>query len=73
MGGLTVIEFALALSLTAQITWFDVADIACWRRLLADLRCGQRQPVELLSPTFLGPGVRQELAGVGNDPNEPHP
>lgn len=68
-----MIEVALALSITAQITWFDIADITCWRRLLADLSCGRRQPIELLSPTFLGPGVRQELAGVGDDPNEPPP
>lgn len=46
--------------LAAEVS-FDLADIACWRRLLSGKSCGEREPVEMIGPTFPGPGVRQEL------------
>lgn len=44
---------------------FDIADIACWRRLLSGLDCGTRAPTEMTGPLF--PGVRSDLADITED------
>ncbi len=41
---------------------FDIADVACWRRLLSGLDCGTRAPIEMTGPLF--PGVRSDLADI---------
>ena len=58
-----VSEFSV---LSAQVE-FNVADVACWRRLLAGKEC-PIPPVEMSGP--LGVTVRQELAGISEDPNQ---
>ncbi len=44
---------------------FDIADVACWRRLLSGLDCGTRAPTEMTGPLF--PGVRSDLADIEED------
>lgn len=48
-------------SVLAALVEFDVADVACWRRLLAGKPC-PIPPVEMSGP--LGVTVREELAGL---------
>ena len=44
---------------------FDIADVACWRRLLSWMTCGARAPAEMTGPLF--PGVRSDLANTTGD------
>ncbi len=44
---------------------FDIADVACRRRLLSGLDCGTRAPTEMTGPLF--PGVRSDLADITED------
>ncbi len=48
----------------AEVT-FDIADVACWRRLLSRLDCGTRAPTEMVGTFF--PGIRSDLAGITDD------
>ncbi len=57
------------LSAPAAEVGFDIADVACWRRLLAGMACGTRAPTEMVGTLF--PGVRSDLAAIAHVPPSP--